>query len=288
MIHVDRKQVSPPQILTEPDGAGIRETKRAEDFFADPKNREARFEFAVYRHDSVKDALARLFHGKCAYCESRYGATQPMDVEHFKPKAVVTLPDGREIRPGYYWLGADWGNLFPSCIDCNRARCQIDDSGGTRLLGKANQFPLEDYQTVKTWNDLRSAIPVLINPNETDPKEHLEFMDQGFVKPAPDVAGIPSKRGAASIDVFALNRMGLALARREHARIVLYRLNLVHRLAQVLERMEDPELQTLVEDLIAHELYTLELAKQDDQPYAQLTRQLIDRYREAMVVPISA
>lgn len=67
-----------------------------------------------------------------------------MDVEHYRPKGGYLDPDGTLCQPGYYWLAADWNNLFPSCIDCNREREQIMVKGQAKKLGKANKFPLVD------------------------------------------------------------------------------------------------------------------------------------------------
>lgn len=118
------------------------------------------FAFRLYSRDDVRGTLEQLFHGKCAYCESRYCGTQPVDVEHFRPKSRVS---GVKGFPGYWWLGADWDNLLPSCIDCNRARRQISftkeelqqlvhdaatpgpaRSRARHVQGKADAFPLLD------------------------------------------------------------------------------------------------------------------------------------------------
>ena len=75
MIHVDRpKEV--PEALTRRDNKGRTETERAIEFYRDGKNQGRPFKgFRAYRDPAVRDALNRLFHGKCAYCESRYAAT---------------------------------------------------------------------------------------------------------------------------------------------------------------------------------------------------------------------
>lgn len=54
-----------------------------------------------YKHESVRRALEKLFHDKCAYCESSTLAGADWDVEHYRPKGrVAERPD----HPGYYWL----------------------------------------------------------------------------------------------------------------------------------------------------------------------------------------
>lgn len=67
-----------------------------------------------YKHKDIKDALTKLYHGKCAYCETHDPSPH---VEHYRPK-----------RGGYYWLAYSWDNLILSCSQCNTK--------------KGNQFPI--------------------------------------------------------------------------------------------------------------------------------------------------
>jgi hypothetical protein len=143
MIHIDRSRVPVPPSLLD---AGVKERERATAFYADPGNQSNSFPFKAYKADDVVAALEQLFRGKCAYCESSYAQTQPADIEHFRPKGAVMIerPGERPHRrkPGYYWLAAEWDNLLPSCIDCNRARTQDFPDDDLRLVrGKENRFP---------------------------------------------------------------------------------------------------------------------------------------------------
>ena len=132
MIRVDRKRVKVPQVCVGDDSPAAVELMAAERYVAEkppgvrgePSGRRGKrksYPFKVYGHQQIKDALAALFFNKCAYCETPYAATQPVDVEHFRPKGEVA--EDKE-HPGYYWLAASWENLFPSCIDFNRERTQ--------------------------------------------------------------------------------------------------------------------------------------------------------------------
>ena len=47
----------------------------------------------------MKRRLDLLFHGKCAYCETFYSASAPVDVEHYRPKGAVSEDPS---HPGYY------------------------------------------------------------------------------------------------------------------------------------------------------------------------------------------
>ena len=146
MIRVDRAQVRIPEILSDPvrTNGGPKETEKAIAFYKRKGNRKKPFAYKVYSDGTVKQALERLFHGKCAYCESNYMHVHPTDVEHWRPKGQVEDDQGKKIKPGYYWLAADWNNLFPSCIDCNRRRYQKVGLGNGEavLLGKKDAFPL--------------------------------------------------------------------------------------------------------------------------------------------------
>jgi len=53
------------------------------------------------------------FHGKCAYCEQKISGNQHVDIDHFRPKKMVTDEKDNIVfinkakkkkHPGYYWL----------------------------------------------------------------------------------------------------------------------------------------------------------------------------------------
>ena len=128
MRQVDRGDVNEPSILDAPiRNDGRTERERNKDRLREGKKPG----FTRYKHDTVKEALEALFHGKCAYCESDYAGTQPVDIEHYRPKGEV---EGVPDHPGYWWLAAEWENLLPSCIDCNRKRRQKTPKAGSSSL----------------------------------------------------------------------------------------------------------------------------------------------------------
>lgn len=155
--------------------------------------------------------LLTIFGGKCAYCETELTSNQPGDVEHFRPKGRVVDDRFKPVRinhpakgaidhPGYFWLAYSWGNLLPSCIDCNRYRKHgsVNPVG----VGKADRFPVEGVHA-GTPEDVIKEIVLLIDPTKLDPCEHLDFSEDGYV-----VAKSPI--GQQTIDLFGLNdREGL-------------------------------------------------------------------------------
>ena len=284
MIRVDRSAVPEPASLSARYKAGRFKGKtEAErvliefDKYVQDHNGSAtgfKFDYERYSDTDVKKALEALFHGKCAYCEARYAGTQPVDVEHWRPKAEVIDPGGQAVL-GYFWLASAWENLLPSCIDCNRQRTQRNFvTGAEETAGKANQFPV---------NGARMALPtpggpppieedtLLINPCLADPAEHLEFHSDGSVTPLN-----ASPKGNESIRVYALNRTELAMDRLSHARLVEQRLRTIEGIANAIaEPTLPPEIKHDLEDLVSHEIAVLLDMAEPNRPFSALTKRLI-------------
>ncbi len=248
------------------------------------------FAFAVYRTNAVKAALAQLFHGKCAYCETFYSASSPVDVEHFRPKSSVLEDPG---HPGYWWLAAHWDNLLPSCIDCNRSRQQtlvqagqdrFPEGGGRMhvgtLAGKGSRFPLMPgsprlQPEALPGNDER---PLLLNPCEDDPTRHLQFV--GHVSPASSLVAARrnSARGRASIALYGLNRLGLVQERTWLLRQLEMLGDQVLRLARLADRHRDPELQALM----LQNVDAMVAMAADDRPYTAMVRAWLDDFTASL------
>ena len=74
LIHVNRDRIQIPSVLgPDPNCPGKIELKDAAKFYkiCEDRRRQQRFQFKVYKHPSVKQALMELFSGKCAYCDSK-------------------------------------------------------------------------------------------------------------------------------------------------------------------------------------------------------------------------
>ncbi|MEO1082720.1 MAG: hypothetical protein AAFY88_00615 [Acidobacteriota bacterium] len=214
MIHVDRKAVDPPKALDGAASKAEKELKKARIHFAapDPGSFSG---FKAYKDKSVRDALEKLFHGKCAYCEIDYAANQPVDIEHYRPKSGFVDKDGELVKPGYWWLAADWDNLLPSCIDCNRLRKHPTVEDREEALGKANQFPIADE--AKRWRDETAAdeeARLLLDPCRDDPASFITFDEHGTLKAKADLDAAGREVVKASTKVYGLNRPGLGTRRR--------------------------------------------------------------------------
>ena len=250
------------------------ETERAQIHFTSPTTKMNKFNFSAFRHKEVRDALNEMFAYKCAYCESKYGATQPVAIEHYRPKSEIH-DGGKVLRPGYWWLASDWGNLLPSCSDCNSYREHKWPNGQREALGKGNQFPLAaGHRHARRPQSDNGEVPLLLDPcRSDDPGRILRFHENGVVLPQVDADGqeLPSAR--ASIDVYALRRPILIEGRRDYAARVLHQIRHVIKAAKAYEKRPGPKRQAELDDEVAE----LKRLIADDQPYTTMSRQLVEQ-----------
>ena len=219
-IPVFRKQPSAKKTASQ-------ERKTAIEFYEIPDNLNKSFTYKVYKNDELAKQLNRVFMNKCAYCDCNYKAGTPDDIEHFRPKGAVNkfvgFVDQKESdKPGYYWLAADWDNLFISCPRCNRAE-KYDTGLSSELWGKKDRFPVADEtkRARKPEADLASEGALLINPCIDDPEYFFTYVVEGnvkeigLVKPKDELNADEKKRAETSWIVYALNRPPLVSERNK-------------------------------------------------------------------------
>lgn len=143
---------------------------------------------ARYRHEKIKAALSKMFHGKCAFCESYIENVDYGDIEHFKPKSKFPQ------------LAVTWENLLLSCKKCNGAGQKGD-----------------------AWPAATEGGP-LINPCEEDPELFFEFIFDEATKIA--LVKPKNNRGETSEAIYGLNKHTLLKDRNTHVRklVVLARM----------------------------------------------------------------
>jgi hypothetical protein len=184
---------------------------------------ESAFEISdLYRRSSIKREVYLAkdgpFRGRCAYCEANVADFQHGDIEHFRPKKLVTDaqdnpimisgPDGHQHKhPGYYWLAYETSNLLLSCVACNQA--------GEHGIGKRNRFPTLNGHHAVPEDDVSAEQPSLINPldpKDDDPESHFAVDHETGM-----LGYRSSARGAACIDIFGLNKRDQLVTERKSA-----------------------------------------------------------------------
>ena len=139
-------------------------------------------------YEVVKNALARMQHNKCCYCEKREEQAKYRDVEHYRPKAI------------YWWLAWTWENLLFSCIDCNREQ-------------KRSQFPLEDGSLRLDPEEPPpgNERPLVLDPSDPiiDPIEEIRFRHERVQGRERWVPRGLTPRGQKTIEVCGLDRSSL-------------------------------------------------------------------------------
>jgi hypothetical protein len=151
---------------------------------------------SIYNADKVKAALKKAQYKKCCFCEKtqadEYGA-----VEHYRPKAAYKLKRKTALkRPGYYWLGYQWDNLFFVCGPCNTK--------------KGSLFPLKDEskRALNHNGNVSREAPLLLNPTgRKDPTKHIKFTNQFISGVTPE--------GKQTIEICKLDRDGLNEERKK-------------------------------------------------------------------------
>ncbi len=135
-----------------------------------------------YRHKQIKEALVEMFHGKCAYCESKITHIDYGHIEHFRPKSIQA----------YRSLAFEWTNLLLACGICNGS-----EQKGTKFPSGSEGGPI-------------------INPCDEEPSDHFEFIYDQTSKLATVVG--KTSRGEATEQLLGLNRHSLRAHRSNQVR----------------------------------------------------------------------
>jgi hypothetical protein len=279
------------------------ELERAREYYAAVPPPKKAFKFERYGEFDVRFALDQLFHEKCAYCESVYRAVDSRDVEHFRPKGGVAESPA---HPGYWWLAASWTNLLPSCPACNQLRRQtlydpamtLEEFEAARrneaetTSGKKNAFPVSGTNWVMKENGrIADEDPLLINPCERNPADHLEFVFDwkrpAYIWDAEQVTAVirPRARGGqedgyakASIAVYGLRRAGLfrdQLARlKELQRACIPIVDTILDLAQE----PPPANEAALKQRLARYKRTLLDFTKPDQPHSAMAQAFVEQF----------
>ena len=280
MIHIDRSRVPAPEMLASPNGKGPLERQNNIELMGHNPPEVDKLEFKAYKEDEVRQAVNQLFYGKCAYCESTYLATAPVDVEHYRPKGRIKI--GNKKKQGYFWLAAEWDNLLPSCIDCNRARRQEIPfaTPPVQTVGKGDQFPIVDEKlraNTPGEEANETNVRLLLNPCLDQPEEHLEFIhdpisEAVLVRPQLVNGGAEDAMAKESIRVYALQRKGLVDARRDQYLLIQRDIHQTEKLLNIWIAGPNQPIQQLIDE----NLQQLDNYREESHIYAGMARQFID------------
>lgn len=198
MIHIDKDYDAPPPALTDAKWAKLRADALTLKFNTEAATR-------CYRETTI-DALATLYHDKCAYCERARG--RELQVDHYRSKKPRAFREKTEHNhPGYYWLWYTWSNLLPACSKCNLLKSTFFPVAGTRVTSHLDANGQEhDNAYSVTWLQQQEA-PLLLNPEmDANFANHFLFLNNGLTSHR-------SARGDNTIWICQLNRRQLKLER---------------------------------------------------------------------------
>ncbi len=326
MRAVDRSSIPAPRALVEDGRPGPNELDRVRAHRADPATRDKSFPFKAYKHDEVKAALEHLFHGKCAYCETFYSAQAPVDVEHFRPKgAVADDPDHpgywwiamtwENLLPSCIDCNRRRKQKAPDPTASLGAL--IGGAMTDAKSGKKDVFPVAGTRAGREGDPLEAEAAYLLDPCgtglEDDPMKHIVFhLDPGDLWPlalprrldgaAPAVAALGdgaaiaehaaalglSVRGAVSIQVYGLNRLGLVQDRArvlKHLEFLRGLITEIDGIAADLDAHADPEIRRVggalsaLSDRIIEELRAM---ADPAAPYSAMVAQWCDQFLDEL------
>ncbi|WP_422860653.1 hypothetical protein ACOKFD_07430 [Flagellimonas sp. S174] len=311
MINVERLDC--PDVLKiglDPESEGEWETKDALEYYKDTANHQKKYKrtgrrgartkqgYSAYKHKDVRDSLVEMFHGKCAYCESKITAIYNGDIEHFRPKGEIQ--NVNPSKPGYFWLASDWENLLFACPFCNQTNTHKFRNGGgieEAVFGKLDQFPLltETYRlnhshgliyftnndTYLQSFDLEESERLLLNPcKDENIEKFFKYDDGGAIISNDGLTQIEMEKAHTSIITYALHRLPLTIAREE--RIIEIRAQ-IRRVEIAIENYNDnldseKDRKIRYENIMRYELEILKEFKNSNREYAGLARYIINKY----------
>lgn len=182
-----------------------------------------------------KGKLSEAYYKRCAYCEDFAIGTAPGDVEHYRPKKRIRQLDPQHVgkekehlinitgrkyvdgcTTGYWWLAYDWDNYLLACPPCNQK-------------WKSDVFPVKGDTNTRNRpliSNHHNEIPLLINPTDTDPDEHLQFQADGTV------IGL-TEEGWATIATVGLWRPSLVKKRADRLKSVEWNIQSIEKEMQM-------------------------------------------------------
>lgn len=284
MIFVDRKLVKAPSSLISKNSKGKRETKNAIIHFS-KKRQNGKFTFDAYKEQDIKEALIKLFNGKCAYCESKILHIYPGDVEHFRPKSLIKyLPNDKikELKPGYYWLAANWNNLLLACKNCNSPSTQLMHDGTKKVAGKWDCFPLSDpskhARSPKAKLLREEDYRLLVNPCIDKPDKLFKISEIHGTIEAKSTDSFEILKAEKSIEIYGLDRMHLVHERKKVITDCFLQIRRIEEALNSLETATTISQKAKFTIILGREIEILDGYIKPSAPYSAVARQIYKRY----------
>jgi energy-coupling factor transporter ATP-binding protein EcfA2 len=128
--------------------------------------------------------------GTCHACEQPVQANGG-ELEFFRPRQMAgNVRKDRNSPDHYWWLSYEWDNLQLLCPMCNRCKASLFPVAGDRApIGARSE-------------ELRNEKPLLLNPFDDDPSEHIATREDGLLIAL-------TESGRTTIQVYQLNRPDL-------------------------------------------------------------------------------
>ncbi len=143
----------------------------------------------------IKKDLQKIYYNKCGFCEiilQESKSSEGFTVEHFRPKS------------DYYWLGAEWTNLFPLCVKCNKKK----DKNFPTKNQKVQNPPFDENgsfilsRCLANSDELLNEQPVYLHPEIDEPLAFFEVNKSGQFLPKSDLEGFDLLRANKMITTF--------------------------------------------------------------------------------------
>jgi len=211
-------------------------------------------------HQTVKQSLHEIYHGKCAYCES-YIEVTTLNVEHYRPISK------------YYWLRYEWSHLLPLCNACHHARPAHFPIEGTPV-DSPQQSRLEWHADSHSF---LAEKPLLLNPEIDHPEQYLQFDTNGRIYPKDGLSTHQTKRAETTIQVFNQNRQPLVLARK--AKIDFFLNNFKIQILNYLKNQEKGPLDHSIFKILFESAFTgLRQSAKPESDYSLLGLNMLDNF----------
>lgn len=195
MRHVIRSESSKPASF---DKAVAPYRAQVEEFFKRDKSErlQKKHRANVRVLQKFKRPLAKLFHRKCAFCETRLETDlSNCNIVWFRPKADAMDLKGNTDPDHYWWLIYEWSNLYPACTPCSRQ--------------KSSRFPVDGPRAEPGFfdEDLENEKRLIYDPCQNT-RFKFSYLGDGKIEPA-------NRMAATTVEVFGLNRTQLVRDRKK-------------------------------------------------------------------------